>query len=243
MISVAVAKADKLNQYICAQWFIDELSLNFKHRTVCKCHLNINDSMTMKYEIIYEFILILMKKEWIFNVFEKSAEKTSDLNKLISATCNNKSPIPLLNEPCKTPVVKWKTENMSVDKLMKQMKVLILALKITLMISASAPSYSSVAVSQSAVAYTSQMNFSALAAAVAAVGNFRSAVTVLGSNQCAFCWLEGYQKFWNEEPSCPSLIMFIQTGKVHLNANKQIMWETTDKLESKVMLDTHREKC
>ena len=37
--------------------------------------------------------------------------------------------------------------------------------------------------------------------------------------------------------------MFIQTGKMHLNMNKQITWKTTDKLESKVTLDTYRKKC
>ena len=44
----------------------------------------------MKYKTIYDFVLTLMKKEQILNVFEKSAERASDLNKLVSATCNNK---------------------------------------------------------------------------------------------------------------------------------------------------------
>ena len=70
---------------------------------------------------------------------------------------------------------------------MKQMKTLTLALKIAFMVSASAPLYPSVAVSQPAVAYILWINFDASAAAAAAVGNLRSAVIALGSNQCAFC--------------------------------------------------------
>ena len=184
-----------------------------------------------------------MKEEQVLNVFEESAERASDLNKLVSVTCNDKGPIPLLDEPCKAPVVKWKVEDTSVDKLINQMKALTLALKIAPMISASAPSYPPVVVSQPAVVYTSWMNFGALAAAAAAAGNLKSAVIALGPNQCAFCQLEGHQKLWNEEPSCPSLVMFIQTGKMHLNVNKQITWETTDKSGSKVAFDTHRKKC
>ena len=197
----------------------------------------------MKYKTIYDFILISVKKEWVFNAFEKSAEKVFDLDKLVSATHNNKDPIPLLNEPCKAPVVKWKVENTSVDKLMKQMEVLTLALKIAPSASASASSYLSVAVPQPAVAYTPQTNFDAPAATVVAAGNLRSAVTALGLNQYAFCWLKGHQKLWNKKPFCPSLVMFIQIKKMHLNANKQITWEITDKSGSKVVLDTHREKC
>ena len=219
----AVIKADKLNQYIYAQWFINRFSLNFKHRTACKYHLNINNSITMKYKNIYNFILILMKKEWILNAFEKSAEKVSDLNKLVSVTHNNKNSISFLNESCKTSVMKWKAEDMSVNKLMKQMKVLTLTLKIVSTVSASASLYPSVAMPQPAVAYSSQTNFNALVAAVAAAGNLRSAAVILSLNQCVFCQLEGHQKLWNRESFCFSLIMFIQTGKMHLNVNKQIM--------------------
>ena len=148
--------------------------------------------MIIKYEIIYEFVLTSVKKEQVFNAFKKFAEKIFNLNKLISATCNNKSSISLLNESHKTSVVKWKVKNMSVNKLIKQMKALILALKITLMISASISSYPSVAVPQPAVVYISQMNFDAPAVAMVAAGNLKSAVTALGPNQCAFCWLEGH---------------------------------------------------
>ena len=105
---------------------------------------------------------------------------------------------------------------------MKQMKTLILILKIVSAVSASVSLYSFVAVPQPAVVYTSQINFDVSAAAVAAVGNLRSAVTALGSNQYAFCQLEGHQKLWNEEPFCFSLVMFIQIRKMHLNVNKQI---------------------
>ena len=164
----------------------------------------------MKYKTIYDFILTLMKKKWIFNTFKKSVKKTSNLNKLISITCNNKDSIPLLNEPCKAPVVKWKIEDISVDKLVKQMEALTLILKIAPTASAPAPPYPPITVPQPAIAYTSQTNFSALAAAAAA----------LGPNQYAFCQLEGHWKLWNEKPSCSSLIIFIQTGKMHLNANK-----------------------
>ena len=80
------------------------------------------------------------------------------------------------------------------NKLAKQMKTLTLALKIASAVSASASLYPSVAVHQSAVAYTSQMNFGASTAAAVAAGNLRSAVVALGSNQCAFCQLEGHQK-------------------------------------------------
>ena len=73
---------------------------------------------------------------------------------------------------------------------------------------------------QPAIAYISQMNFSVLTAAVAAVKNLRSAAAILSPNQCAFCQLEDHQKLWNEEPFCPSLIMFIQIKKMHLNVNK-----------------------
>ena len=79
-------------------------------------------------------------------------------------------------------MMKWKTEDMSVDKLTKQIETLILALKIAPTASASASSYPSVAVPQPAVAYTPWMNFSAPAAAAAAVGNLRSAAAVLGPN-------------------------------------------------------------
>ena len=103
------------------------------------------------------------------------------------------------------------------------MEALTLALKIAFTVSALILSYSFVAVPQPAIAYISQTNFSASAAAVVAAGNLRSAVAALGPNQCAFCQLEGYQKLWNEEPFCLSLIMFIQTEKMHLNVNKQIM--------------------
>ena len=243
VVSVAVAKAGKLNQYIHAQWFINGLPSDLKCKTAHKCHLDINDPVTMKYETIYGFVLTSMEEEWILNAFKRSAEKASDLNKLVSATHNNKDPIPLLNEPHKASVVKWKAENMSVNKLTKQMKALTLTLKIALTVSASASSYPPVTVPQPAIAYTPQMNFSAPATAAAAVGNLRSAVAALGPNQCAFCQLEGHQKLWNEEPSCSSLIMFIQTGKVHLNANKQIAWEITDKLGSKVTLDIQERKC
>ena len=111
------------------------------------------------------------------------------------------------------------------------MKALTLTLKIALTVSALL--YSSVAVPQPAVVYILWIYFSALPAAAAALRN----------NQCAFCWLKGHQKLWNEEPSCSLLIMFIQTGKVHLNENKQIMWKTADKLESEVTLNTYEEKC
>ena len=60
----------------------------------------------MKYETIYDFVLTSVKKEQILNVFEKSTERVFDLNKLVSATCNNKGPIPLLNEPCKVSMMK-----------------------------------------------------------------------------------------------------------------------------------------
>ena len=109
------------------------------------------------------------------------------MDKLVSAICNDKGSIPLLNESCKASVVKWKVENMLMDKLVKQMEALTLTLKIALTVSASASSYPSVAVSQSAVVYISQTNFSALAAAAAAAENLKSAVAVLGLNQCAFC--------------------------------------------------------
>ena len=197
--------------------------MNFKCRTACKCHLNINDSVIIKYKIIYDFVLTLMKKEWIFNAFKKSAKKTFNLNKLIFITCNNKGSILLLNEPHKVSVVKWKVKNMLMNKLVKQIKVLTLTLKITLTVSISASLYSSVAVPQPAVVYTSQMNFSALAAAAAAAENLKSVVAALGSNQCAFCWLEGHWKLWNKELSCPLLIIFIQTKKMHLNVNKWII--------------------
>ena len=80
--------------------------MNFKHKTVHKYYLNINDSVTMKYETIYDFILALVKKEQILNAFKESAEKAFNLNKLVSATHNDKDPIPLLNEPCKASVMK-----------------------------------------------------------------------------------------------------------------------------------------
>ena len=243
VVSVTIVKTGKLNQYICVQWFVNELFLNFKCRTACKCHLNINDSVIMKYEIIYRFVLTLIKKEWIFNAFEKSAEKVSDLNKLVSAICNDKSLISLLDELCKASMMKWKVEDMLMNKLMKQMEALILALKIAFIISVLASSYSSVAVPQPAVAYTLWMNFGALVTAVVAAGNLRSAVVTLGPNQCVFCWLEGHQKLWNEKPFCFLLVMFIQTKKMHLNVNKWIMWRTIDKLESEVVLDTCEEKC
>ena len=143
---MAVVKASKLDQYIYAQWFINELFSDFKCRTACKYHLNINDSMIMKYEIIYDFVLALMEKEWVFNAFEGSAEKISDLNKLVSATHNNKGPIPFLNKPYKVSVMKWKVENISVNKLAKQIKTLTLTLKIALTTSTSVSSYLSVAV-------------------------------------------------------------------------------------------------
>ena len=222
VISAAVARAGKFNQYIYAQWFVDKLLLDFKHKTACKCHLDIDDPVIMKYETIYDFILTSVKEEQILNALEESAEKVFDLNKLVSATYNNKGPISLLNEPCKASVVKWKAEDTSVNKLIKQMKTLILTLKIIFTVSASASLYLSVTVPQPAVVYTSQMNFSVSAAAAAAVRNLRSAVVALGPNQCAFCQLEGHQKLWNEEPSCLLLIMFIQTGKMHLNVNKWI---------------------
>ena len=60
----------------------------------------------MKYKIIYDFILTLVKEEQVFNVFEKFIEKISDLNKLVSVTHNDKGSIPLLNEPHKVLVVK-----------------------------------------------------------------------------------------------------------------------------------------
>ena len=101
----------------------------------------------MKYKTIYDFILTSIKKKWVFNAFKKSAEKVSDLNKLISATCNDKDSISLLNEPCKTSMMKWKVKDMLMDKLMKQMEALTLTLKITLTTSASVSLYSSVAVS------------------------------------------------------------------------------------------------
>ena len=176
----------------------------------------------MKYKTIYDFILTLVKKEQVLNTLKESTERIFDLNKLVSATHNNKDSISLLNESCKTSVMKWKAEDISVDKLTKQMKALTLTLKITLTVSVSASSYSSVAVPQPAVVYTLWTNFSASAITAAAAGNLRSAAAALGPNQCAFCWLEGHQKLWNEEPSCPSLIMFIQTGKMYLNTNKQI---------------------
>ena len=100
----------------------------------------------MKYETIYEFVLTSVKKKQILNILEESIKKISDLNKLVSVTHNDKDPISLLNEPHKALMMKWKTEDMSVDKLMKQMKVLILALKITFTVSASASLYPSVAV-------------------------------------------------------------------------------------------------
>ena len=60
----------------------------------------------MKYKTIYGFVLTLMEKEQVFNALEESAERTFNLNKLVSAICNNKSSIPLLNEPHKAPVMK-----------------------------------------------------------------------------------------------------------------------------------------
>ena len=197
----------------------------------------------MKYETIYGFILTLMKKEWVFNALEGFTEKISDLNKLVSATYNDKGPISLLNEPCKASVMKWKMKNTLINKLMKQIKALTLTLKIASAVSASTSLYLFVAVHQPAVVYTSQTNFDALAAAAAAAGNLRSAVAALNPNQCAFCQLEGHWKLWNEESSCSSLIMFIQTEKMHLNMNKWIMWKTTDKLESEMAFDIYEEKC
>ena len=47
-----------------------------------------------------------MKKEQVLNVFEEFIEKVSDLNKLVSATCNDKGPIPLLDESHKASMVK-----------------------------------------------------------------------------------------------------------------------------------------
>ena len=74
------------------------------------------------------------------------------------------------------------------------MEALTLTLKIALTASASASLYSSVAVPQPAVVYILWMNFNVLTAAAATVRNLRSAVTILSSNQCAFCQLEDYQK-------------------------------------------------
>ena len=51
-------------------------------------------------------MLISVKKKQILNTFKESTEKVSDLNKLISATHNDKDPIPLLNEPHKASVMK-----------------------------------------------------------------------------------------------------------------------------------------
>ena len=141
----------------------------------------------MKYKTIYDFILASVKKEQIFNAFERFAEKTSDLNKLVSATHNDKGSIPLLDEPHKALVMKWKMENTSINKLAKQMEALTLTLKITLSASALAPPYPSVTVPQPAIAYTSQTNFSAPAAAAVTVRNLRSAAAALSPNQYAFC--------------------------------------------------------
>ena len=166
--------------------------MNFKHRTACKCHLNINDLVTIKYKTIYDFILISVEKEQIFNVFKESAEKVFDLNRLVSATHNDKNLISLLDKLYKASVMKWKIKNTLVNKLTKQMKVLTLTLKIILTVLVSASSYFSVAVPQPAIAYILQTNFSASAAAVMAVRNLRSAAVALDPNQCAFYWLEGY---------------------------------------------------
>ena len=116
--------------------------------------MNINDSVTMKYKTIYEFILTLMKEEWVFNVFEESAEKTFDLNKLVSATCNDKGLNSLLNKSCKALMMKWKVKDILMNKLTKQMKVLILTLKIASAALVSASLYPFVAVHQPAVVYT-----------------------------------------------------------------------------------------
>ena len=83
---------------------------------------------------------------------------------------------------------------MLVNKLAKQMKVLTLVLKIIPAVSVSASLYPSVAMPQPAIVYTSQTNFNAPAAAAVIVGNLRFTVTVLNSNQCAFCQLKGHQK-------------------------------------------------
>ena len=72
------------------------------------------------------------------------------------------------------------------------MKMLILILKIILTISISILLYSFVAVPQPAIAYISQINLSVLTTAAAVVRNLKSAVTVLNSNQCAFCQLKSH---------------------------------------------------
>ena len=88
-----------------------------------------------------------VKKKWIFNIFEKSTEKISDLNKLVSVIYNNKNLISFLNEFYKIPMMKWKVKNISVNKLIKQIKMLILILKIIFTISVSVLLYSSVTMS------------------------------------------------------------------------------------------------
>ena len=47
-----------------------------------------------------------MKEEQVFNALEEFTEKISDLNKLVSATHNDKDSIPLLDEPHKASVMK-----------------------------------------------------------------------------------------------------------------------------------------
>ena len=85
VISAAVTRAGKLDQYTHAQWFIDRLPSDFKCRTACKCHLDINDPVTMKYKTIYGFVLTSVEKEQVLNALKGSAERASDLNKLVSA--------------------------------------------------------------------------------------------------------------------------------------------------------------
>lgn len=73
----------------------------------------------MKYKTIYNFVLTLMKEKQVLNAFEESAEKTSDLNKLVSATHNDKGLISLLDKPHKASVVKWKADDILMNKLAK----------------------------------------------------------------------------------------------------------------------------
>ena len=75
--------------------------------------------MIIKYKTIYDFILTSVKEKQILNAFKEFIKKTSDLNKLIFATCNNKDLISLLNEFYKVSMMKWKTKNTSVNKLIK----------------------------------------------------------------------------------------------------------------------------
>lgn len=140
--------------------------------------------------------------------------------------------------------MEWKAEEISVDKLVKQMEALTLTLKIVpAQATPSTLSYAPPPAPLPAPTYTVRPNATAPASTASGVGNLRSAATGLGANQCAFCRLEGHRKLWNGEHACPSLIGFLQTGKIHFHDSKRIVLGTSDKPGSEVALDTHNGKC